>query len=110
MILTQDGQPFAGGNGYGALIGLDFTAEDFDKGGLACPVGADYPIAVALGEADIHLIEQHPLPVGQRDILDGYHNLKWAQSYAFSGQHVSGFLKLKPDDADRLNAGNQPLK
>ena len=62
MILLQDRKPLSRGDGDITVGGLQDTGENLKEGGLACTVGADQSIAVALGELDIDVLEEGLLP------------------------------------------------
>ena len=74
LVLIQYRHAFTRSDINGTLVGFYLAADDLHEGGLARTVGTNDPVTVALGETDIHFIEQNPLAIGQGYIICTYHN------------------------------------
>ena len=57
VILLEHGNPLRLGNDDLSGGRLQIPAQDPQEGGLACTVGADDAVAVAIGEFQIHILE-----------------------------------------------------
>ena len=58
MVLFENGKTLSGCDDYLTFGSVEFTGKDLEKCGLACSVGSDETVAVALRELDIDVFEK----------------------------------------------------
>jgi hypothetical protein len=76
MILFEHSHSQSGGNFDITLGRLDFTGKDLEESGFPGPVGPDDPIAISLGEGNIHFIKEDTFTKQQGNIIRADHAVK----------------------------------
>ena len=76
LVLPEDADAGAAGDGDGALGRRLVAGEDLEERGLARPVGADEPVARARVELERHSLEEHAPSVGLGELGDADHGMR----------------------------------
>ena len=104
-VLPQPAQPLAGVEYHRAGGLLDLAGEDLEKGGLARAVGADEAVAVAGGEAQRDVLEQHLAAEGHAQLAGGDHQESLGRGLIAGGDGMARRREGRADGKRKRDEG-----